>query len=293
MKSIITSRSHEAFRQSPGFTLLELLVVVAIIGILAGLLLSSLSQAKSRAHRVTCANNQRQLTVAFLLYVDDYDDALPYNLGDGETKKYVNQSKFMNWVNNVMSWELDSDNTNTARVVEGGLGPYCSRVASLYRCPTDSAVSDLQRSAGWRSRVRSISMNAMIGDAGEFTTTGANVNNPYYRQFFKLSQIQDPSRIFVFIEEHPDSIGDGYFLNRPDSYEWTDLPASYHNGGANLSFADGHLEYHRWQQGGTKPAPTPGSAHLPFRVTEGTDSDFEWLMSRTSQTSQTGYKPRY
>src|SRR5204863_7592628 len=101
-------------------------------------------------------------------------------------------------VNNVMSWFVETDNTNTVQEVRGGLGPYTSRSASLYRCPSDSVVSDLQRDAGWRQRVRSYSMNEMIGNAGEFTAAGKNVNNPSYKQFFKLNEIPDPSRIFVF-----------------------------------------------------------------------------------------------
>ena len=89
-------------------------------------------------------------------------------------------------------------------------------------------------------------MNAMVGDAGEFTHGGTNVNNPSYHQFLKLSDFTATPDIFVFIEEHPDSINDGYFLNKAYEPEWTDLPASYHNGSANLSFADGHAELHHW-----------------------------------------------
>jgi hypothetical protein len=41
-------------------------------------------------------------------------------------------------------------------------------------------------------------MNAMVGDAGEFTTQGFNTNNPAYQQFFALTEIPQPSDIFVF-----------------------------------------------------------------------------------------------
>ena len=53
-----------------------------------------------------------------------------------------------------------------------------------------------------------------------------------------LTLIPEPSNLFVFVEEHPDSFNDGYFLNRPAQREWSDLQASYHDGGANLTFAD-------------------------------------------------------
>jgi prepilin-type N-terminal cleavage/methylation domain-containing protein len=57
---------------SKSFTLVELLVVIAIIGILTGLLLSSVSQAKKQAQRVECLNFQRQLYIFY--YVDDWDE---------------------------------------------------------------------------------------------------------------------------------------------------------------------------------------------------------------------------
>ena len=169
--------------------------------------------------------------------------------------------------------------TNTVLLTEGGLGPYVNRRAAVYHCPSDWVVSDLQAGAGWVARVRSISMNAMVGDAGYYSRTGTNVNNPYYRQFFKSAQIPRPSKIFVFIEEHPDSINDGYFLDKPNIPEWIDLPASYHNGSVNLSFADGHLERHTWVLASTKPVAKPDAARLPFRLRD-QKADFEWLMER-------------
>lgn len=264
------------------FTIIELLVVIAIIAILAAMILPALHRAKSRSRGTECMNNLRQFGLALQMYADDHDDSLPYNMGKEGTKKTVSEGKYLNWVNGVMSWELDSDNTNTALLTAGGLGPYFSGVTSVFRCPEDNVVSPAQRDAGWSSRVRSISMNAMLGNAGEFLADGVNTNNPNYKQFFKMSEIADPSRIFAFVEEHPDSINDGYFINRFYYYWWIDLPASYHNGGGYFTFADGHSEIRYWRQASTMPPPRPDAARLPKDVPQGERGDFYWVMSRTS-----------
>jgi len=60
-------------------------------------------------------------------------------------------------------------------------------------------LSVAQRAAGWGARVRSYSMNAMIGNAGDLSANGFNINNPSYTQFFSLTQIRQPSEIFMFL----------------------------------------------------------------------------------------------
>jgi len=264
------------------FTLIELLVVVAIVGILAALLLPALARTKSAAQASTCLNNVRQLTLAWLAYAEEHEDRLPYNLGGDTLGKAAARNDPLNWVNGVLSWELDADNTNETLITRASLGSYCAGNPRVYLCPADHVVSVAQREAGWSERTRTYSMNAMVGDAGEASRGGTNVNNPDYLQFFMLASIVDPASTFVFIDEHPDSINDGYFLNNPDDMEWLSLPASFHHGAASVSFADGHLELHSWHDGATKPAAAPDAAGLPRAVSAGERADFDWLAERTS-----------
>ena len=278
----LQDNSLRALATTPAFTLTELLVVMAIIAVLFSLMMPTLAKAKMRANQIACFNNVKQLHLAWLLYAHDNNDRLVYNLGGTEIKQILGRNQSYNWANSVLSWELDPDNTNTTLNTQAALGPYGASAARVFRCPSDRVVSKLQRKAGWTERSRSISMNAMVGDAGQFTLTGINVNNPTYRQFLKLGEVDSAPEIFVFIEEHPDSINDGYFLNKAYESEWIDLPASYHHGAANLSFVDGHVESHRWLSSGTKRPARPDGAGLPLRIRKPDAADFNWLIERMS-----------
>jgi len=277
-----------------GFTLLELLVVIAIVSILASLILPALARAKTRAQATFCLNNTRQLLLAWTMYGDEHDGRLAYNLGGGNASAVdagTATDMSLNWVNNVLDWELRPDNTNSAALTAGGLGPYLNKAAAVYRCPADHVLSATQSLAGWTARVRSYSMNAMVGDAGSFSQTGNNVNNPDYVQFFKSASIPAAARIFVFLDEHPDTISDGYFLNKAYYPEWQRLPASYHDGGASFAFADGHSEVHHWRNPSTKRPAVPGAAHpLPMEIPSGQQQDYYWVISRMSiEQSETSH----
>ena len=282
-------------QRSSGFTLIEVLVVIAVIGILAALLLPALSKARERGLAIVCLNNTRQLALGVQLYADDHNGAFPYNLGMSGLPDSPTRNE-LNWVNNVMTGlDLSSDNTNLATITKAALASYVGGVTAIYHCPSDHALSAVQIEAGWNWRIRSYSMNALIGNAGAFSTNGVNVNAPSYRQFFKVTQIPRPSEIFIFLDEHPASIDDGYFVNKQSdgggyassviTYStptWTDLPASYHNRSAAFSFADGHSSLHRWQSDRTvRPAKIDG-ANLPMSVYKSDLTDFQWVMQHMS-----------
>jgi prepilin-type N-terminal cleavage/methylation domain-containing protein/prepilin-type processing-associated H-X9-DG protein len=278
-------------RQSPaGFTLIELLVVIAIIGILASILLPALAKSRERARGIICLNNTKQLSLSWQLYADDNASVLPYNIGMYGSSYRTK----LNWVDNVMTWDLSSDNTNLTTITQAALGSYLAGSTACYRCPSDHLLSDPQIANGWSSRIRSYSMNACVGNAGPSSTNGVNVHDPNYRQFFKITQIPQPTEIFVFLDEHPDSISDGYFVNEVDTSaqpyyneysEWTHLPASYHNNSGAFSFADGHSSLHRWINQSTLLPSTPLVPMLPIDLPTGDPNavaDFDWVISHMS-----------
>jgi prepilin-type N-terminal cleavage/methylation domain-containing protein/prepilin-type processing-associated H-X9-DG protein len=247
------------------FTLIELLVVIAIIAILAALLLPSLSGAKMRAQGIQCGSNIKQLSLAWFLYSEENDNLLVNNHGKPETL-----ARRQTWANNVEDWTSGDDNTNLIYLTDSKLGPYAGRSAGVFKCPADTA----QAANG--PRIRSIAMNAMVGDPGELT----NKFNPEYVQFFKTSEIGKPSDTFVFLDEHPDTINDGFFVNKLADEAWGNLPGSYHGGGANISYADGHVQSHRWLVADTRRPAVQGAVGgiIPALPT----TDFDWLKERTS-----------
>lgn len=254
------------FRTSESaFTLIELLVVIAIIALLAALLLPALGKSKAKAEAVTCAHNLQQLSLAWILYAEDNGDLLVNNHGVPETL-----ARRQTWANNVEDWMSSDDNTNLVFLTDSKLGPFANRSTKIYKCPSD------REPAPNGPRIRSVSMNAMVGDPGENT----NRFNPLYVQFYKSAEVRNPSGTFVFLDEQADTINDGFFVNRLDNYAWGNLPGSYHNGGVNLTFVDGHQESHRWQ--------VPSTVHpvlkqrLPDSIPATPATDFEWLKARTS-----------
>jgi prepilin-type processing-associated H-X9-DG protein/prepilin-type N-terminal cleavage/methylation domain-containing protein len=243
------SRSSECGRSRRlvrlAFTLTELLVVVAIMGLLASLLLPALGRTKSTAQSAGCSSNLKQLQLAWLSYVQDNNDTFPPNISRKIGFDQVNVA-----VEGRVPWVLGNAklDTNTSNLEAGTIFPYAGS-AAIYRCPPDrSPVNDYPSLR--RTRSYSI-LNFYSQDTR--SDTALDGGNDSKDNLTKLSQLLNPgpSASFVIIDEHQISIDDGIFGMQPyrqlDRWAWGAFPGDRHNNGVNLSFADGHAEYHRWR----------------------------------------------
>jgi prepilin-type N-terminal cleavage/methylation domain-containing protein/prepilin-type processing-associated H-X9-DG protein len=296
MKSFRTSRpSFASGRPNRGFTLIELLVVIAIIAILAAMLLPALAKAKTKAQGIGCINNLKQLSVAWHLYSVDFNDFVANNYGVAETIQAINARRLDSWVNNVMTWGAsgtvnDQSNTNMEWVATGVLGKYTAAALGVYKCPADNYLSPIQRTARFPQRNRSLSMNSFFGrfsimnDSTDPTARGMHYFFPQCRQFLKQSQVPRPAKTWLFVDEQPDSINDGYFLNNGDASSWQDIPACYHNGACGFSFADAHAEIKKWRSSTSKYAKVQYAQPAQIGFDALGRADFDWYRERTGYT---------
>ena len=220
-----------------GFTLIELVMVIAIVAVLAGLLLPALSRAKGRAQRMACASNLKQFAVGMQLYAADGGDFLPPNQ-DGQDIP-LGQTWVEGWLG-----LPGPDCTNTLLLRRSLLGRYVSDT-KVWQCP--SANRAVKVAAVAQPRVRTVSLNCFLGSP---------VESPSARTFLCLAEITQPSpsQTVAFLQERPDTINDGSFAMQwsfdeanPGSWVLRDKPEAAHDKGGKLSFSDGHVETRHWR----------------------------------------------
>jgi len=131
----------------------------------------------------------------------------------------------------------------------------------------------------------------MNGFLGRFVLHGvdstAKGRNPFIsedRQFLRLSDIGQPDHTYVFIEEQADTLGDAYFW--VDNDGWADIPGAYHAHCSDLSYADGHCEFHKWHSPQTLiPVKYQIEPHWHPTNPDG-QAELQWLLQHATVSAQ-------
>jgi prepilin-type N-terminal cleavage/methylation domain-containing protein/prepilin-type processing-associated H-X9-DG protein len=254
-----------------GFTLPELLVVIAILAILAALLLPTLARAKAAAKRVQCISNQRQLAATWVMYASDNCDWLVAN---GWCDPPDQGRKF--WVQG--AFFRPNDNTNSMLILDPSYALFANYLQNrkIYVCPTDRETVTLDNQP--YPRLRSYALNCYLGWTGFWDRRLPQA----FRVFLKHSDLATatPARVFTFQDVHPDSICWPYFGVYMERDSFFNFPNSSHNRGGVISYADGHVEPHRWRDPRTVQAESP-AYHRHDDPSLGNE-DLVWLRDRTT-----------
>ncbi len=211
-----------------GFTLVELLVVISIIAMLLSILMPSLSNARQQAKSLVCRNNLKQLWIGWHLYSNDNNDRL---------------CERDDWANKWIGASDPEYNTDLA-LKTGRLWPYVEE-AKLYKC---------QSYKGWLNRQYFVS--CAMGTMGSLGCRDS--------LYIKMPDIDNPTERIVYLEGAiyrdfdkygtPETLRNCYIIDRKNYNIWHDMtsrPAVRHNEGNNLVFADGHVEYYKYQDSRT------------------------------------------
>ncbi len=234
---------------------MELLLVVALIGILAALLLPALKHAQIKAERIACKSNMRQLGMAWFNYAMDNNGVLVLNypiLAPGEPNPD-------DWFCGSAAWPHDANYgpapqytcTNLWTAENSKLFPYHKSV-DIARCPAD------RRIIGNSRVVRSVSMNCWMNGLALGDPSGKRVSaldSPTndaqlaFVLFRRESQLKRPSSVWVIIDEDEATLDDSMFaFEMQGNTGLIDLPARRHANAYGLNFADGHSETFRLQE---------------------------------------------
>src|SRR5438874_6944065 len=199
-------RADESTAES-AFTLIDLLLILAALGVLGCTLLVAAPRLRVDAQKILCLNEKRQLCAAWRFYADDNAGKLVPNVHGGST--VGGGSGPTAWVTGWLDWSTATDNTNVALLVDQRyaiLAPYLNRATNLFKCPADKYLSGVQAARGWTQRVRSVAASVGIGEGNAQTGPWVTI----YKQIKKLSDFLYPlpAETYVFLDEHPDSIND-------------------------------------------------------------------------------------
>lgn len=210
-----------------GFTIIELLVVVAIIAILASVLFPVFARAREKARQASCQSNLRQIISGVLQYVADYDGSWPF-AWDGQGWSCSHGVAKGLWYKVVSPYFK-----NTQVFVCPTYGPGFKHMGAMtYGYPGSYGWNATGTHGKW---VGSLWLGDGLGYMpGHGTPTGGCVND---------ADMADPSDTVAFAD-CPDEIS-GY--NGLAIYVYNTRAPSCHNGGGNHAFADGHCKWYPYR----------------------------------------------
>ena len=217
-----------------GFTLVELLVVVAVIAVLASLLVVAVNSAKGKARRITCANNLRQINLGLRMYSDDWNDKAPKYLVGANGPFFTYKMLMNNYV--------------------GSSGGPAVR-AKLFACPADTFYYDYALGLPpFKGYVPESYCSQSVSDYSSYALNSGNLYRDTNKTLpgiagWSISSIKHPSRT-VLVAEVPAFI----------PFSWHQPKQPVQSNGAFedamdvIGFVDGHVSYIKvfWD---TKAAP--------------------------------------
>ena len=211
-----------SYRKSSGFTLIELLVVIAIIAILAAILFPVFAKVREKARQTTCLNNQKQLGLAAMQYVQDYDEAFPIQY-------YTVKGDY----NSIATWDMVLGPYIKLGLAKTGTATGYSAFATpndVLHCPDDSVVRGGANGAHWMPRTYSWNSNIGLGS--------------------KLVVVAAPAGTILFAERpSPNNIvnfNSCWNVNSPATQvSEASGKVPLHTDGWNYGFADGHVKWYR------------------------------------------------